>query len=208
MTADANELVAEIHDRMPLILAGRLRAMAGGGAGPTRVDWRDWTCLPLAIIAALSFHFVGHLPASIAPWLAANLKNGLIINVVLAVFNLFLLPPLDGGRYLVGVLPRRNLYAQVRAVLIFVFPSRNVAANFIATNLIELPRNFRQCVVLKQKLTSRIRRFVALVSLTPMRPGEDPFEKACFAAFVISSFAINAMGIARSASTRTRETAA
>ena len=62
--------------------------------------------IALAVVAALAFHIVGYLPTTIAPWLAANLKNGLIINVVLAVFNLFPLPPLDGGRILVGVLPK------------------------------------------------------------------------------------------------------
>jgi Zn-dependent protease len=71
--------------------------------------------ISLAIVAALGFYLISYLPITVAQWAAANLKNALIINVILAVFNMFPLPPLDGGRIAVGLLP--NIFASQLARL-------------------------------------------------------------------------------------------
>jgi Zn-dependent protease len=60
----------------------------------------------LALAAALMLHPVGYLPITAALWLERNLQNAVVINGILAVFSLLPLPPLDGGRIAVGLLPK------------------------------------------------------------------------------------------------------
>lgn len=59
----------------------------------------------LAIAAALIFHFLNALPQTFPALLGSLLRFTVLINLVLGIFNLFPIPPLDGSKILLSQLP-------------------------------------------------------------------------------------------------------
>lgn len=59
----------------------------------------------LAILAALIFHVLNALPQTFPALLGSLLRFMVLINLVLGIFNLFPIPPLDGSKILLSQLP-------------------------------------------------------------------------------------------------------
>jgi len=47
------------------------------------------------------------LPDEAREWTTDTVRNSILLNLILAAFNMLPLPPLDGGRVAVGLLPRQ-----------------------------------------------------------------------------------------------------
>lgn len=59
----------------------------------------------LAAIAAVIFHILNALPQTFPALLGSLLRFMVLINLVLGIFNLFPIPPLDGSKVLMSQLP-------------------------------------------------------------------------------------------------------
>ena len=64
------------------------------------------TNLIMATAAASLFHVLPIFSGMMRGWIQLNLEAAVLINLLLCVFNMLPMPPLDGGRIAVGILPR------------------------------------------------------------------------------------------------------
>jgi len=79
----------------------------------------------LALASAWGLARFGDTGGMFGAWLAAMLTISVLANVILMIFNMIPLPPLDGGRVAVGVLPDALAFPLARleryGILILVF---------------------------------------------------------------------------------------
>ena len=91
----------------------------------------------LAWVGALALHGMPYLPAGVAFVLQDMLETFILANLILGLFNLLPIPPLDGGRIVVGILPlplaalwARLERAGIVIVLLVVFIGPRLLAEF------------------------------------------------------------------------------
>lgn len=69
----------------------------------------------LAIVAAIIYHILNALPQTFPAYIGDVLSFSILINLVLGVFNLLPIPPLDGSKILMSQLPY-NLARQYQKI--------------------------------------------------------------------------------------------